>query len=80
MGGCGGAYSPTIAIGGSRGRVPERIFYEKRLVKYCNFVVNLDHSSCRISDGRSYVNLRVFSLEGNPLLYMRELYYECVLF
>ena len=22
----------------------------------------------------------IFSLEGNPLLYMRELYYDCVLF
>jgi hypothetical protein len=49
-------------------------FYEKSLVKYCNFVVNLDCSFCHRSDSRSYVNLRFLSLEGNPLLYMRELY------
>ena len=37
------------------------------------------HSLCHIYDGRSYVNLMFFSPEGNPLLYMRELYYHCVL-
>ena len=66
-GGCGGAFPLTIAEGGSRGGG-----LVKFLVKYCNFVVNIDHSSCRRSDGRSFVSLRVFSLEGNPLLYMRD--------
>ena len=42
------------------------IFYEKCLVKYCNFVVNLDHSLCRRSDGRCYVNLRVFLPRRKP--------------
>ena len=91
-----GGFPPTTAIRGSEGVTtivrappggglgaapPKGIFYEKCLVKYCNFVVNLDHSLCRRSDSRSHVYLRVFfSLEGNPLLYMRELYYDCVLF
>ena len=39
---------------------PKGIFYEKSLVKYCNFIVNMDHSLCHIFDGRSYVNLRGF--------------------
>jgi hypothetical protein len=55
-GGCGGACPPTIAVGGSRGV----------LVKYCNFVVNLDHSLCRRSDDISYVNLRVFYPRRQP--------------
>ena len=43
------------------GEAPSKgIFFEKCLVKYCNFVVNLDRSLCHISDGRIYVNLRVF--------------------
>ena len=77
----GGAFPPTIAIGGSRGgdnycprppggdsgAMPSKgIFYEKCLVKYCNFVLNLDHSLCRRSDGRSYVNLRVFCPRRQP--------------
>jgi hypothetical protein len=55
----------------------KRNFVKNCLVKYCNFVVNLDRSlqGCK-SDDRSY--FRVFSLEGNPSL-MRELYYGCVL-
>ena len=65
---------------GFRGSTPERIFFLKCFVKYCNFVVNMDHSLCHRSNSRSYVNLGIFSLEENPLLYMRELYYSCVLF
>jgi hypothetical protein len=65
---------------GFRGSAPERIFFFKCHVKYCNFIVNMDHSLCHRYDGRSYVNIRFFSLEGNPLLYMRELYYDCILF
>ena len=64
-GGCEGACPPTIATGGSMGggsycpSPPSKgNFYEKCLVKYCNFVVNLDHSLCHRSDGRSYVYLR----------------------
>ena len=55
-------------------------FLEKFLVKYCNFIVNLDCSLCHRSDGISYVNLGIFSLEDNPLLYMRELYYRWIFF
>ena len=55
-------------------------FWEKSLVKYCNFIVNIDHSLCHIFDGRSYVNLGFFSLKGNHLLYMREIYYGWLLF
>ena len=73
--------APTIAAGGSRGakadvRAPpsrgsgaapsKGIFYEKCLVKYCNFVVNLDHSLCHRSDDRSYVYLRVFCPRRKP--------------
>ena len=65
---------------GSGAAPPKGIFCEKCLVKYCNFVFNLDRSLCHIYEGRSYVNLGFFSLEGNPLLYMRELYYSYVLF
>ena len=80
-GGCAGACPPTKAARGSRGGSsyclsppgggsvavpPKRIFYEKCLVKYCNFVVNLDHSLCHRSDGRSYVNLRVFCPRRQP--------------
>jgi hypothetical protein len=45
--------------GGSGEAPPKRNFWENCLVKYCNFIVNLNHSSlgCRY-DGRSYV--RVF--------------------
>ena len=67
-------------LDGVRGQDPQKDFLEKCPIKYCNFVVNLDHSLCHIFDGRSYVNIRVFSLEGKPLLYMRELYYGYVLF
>jgi hypothetical protein len=52
--------------GGGLGEVPpKRIFWENCLVKYCNFIVNLNRSSlgCR-SDGRSYV--RVFFPRRKP--------------
>ena len=65
---------------GSRATPLKGFFLEKCPIKYCNFVVNLDHSLCHRSDGRSYVNLRFFALKGNPLIYMRELYHDCVLF
>jgi hypothetical protein len=45
------------SIGGGSGAVPQReFFWENFLAKYCNFIVNLNHSSlgCRY-DGRSYV-------------------------
>ena len=42
------------------------IFYEKCLVKYCNFVVNLDHSLCHRSESRSYVNLSIFFPRRKP--------------
>ena len=78
---CGQAFSPTTTAGGSRGAAtivrappggslrkapPKGFFYEKCLVKYCNFVVNLDHSLCRRSDGRSYVYIRVFCSRRQP--------------
>ena len=70
--GCGGGgFPPHYRCRGVRGG---------SLVKYCNFIVNLDHSLCHRSDGRSYINIRVFFLEGSPLLCMRELYYDYVLF
>ena len=92
---CGGACPPTIAAGASRvvnswclsppwrefgGSALKRIFYEKCLVIYCNFIVNLDHSLCRRSKGRSYVNLSFFCPRRQPSIIMRELYYDCVLF
>jgi hypothetical protein len=84
MGGVGGMSPPHQSTGRSRGGgagkgsgtvPPKRHFWENCLVKYCNFIINLNHSSlgCR-SDNRSCV--RVFFLEGNPLLCMRELYSE----
>ena len=36
------------------------------LVKICNFLVNLGYSLCGIFDDIIYVNLRFFSLDGNP--------------
>ena len=45
---------------------PKGFFYEKCLVKYCNFIVNLDHSLCHRFDGRSYVYLRVFFRTRKP--------------
>lgn len=41
-------------------------FWENFVVKYCNFVVNLDSSLGRKSNIRIYVNLGSFALEGNP--------------
>ena len=85
-GGVGGLDPPLQLQGGLGGvttivRAPSKgNFYEKCLVKYCNFVVNLDHSLCRRSDSRSYVNLRVFCPKMKPFIIMRELYYDCVLF
>jgi hypothetical protein len=51
---------------GVLGKHPQReIFRKKFLVKYCNFVVNLDHSSLGcIYDSRSYV--RVFFPRRKP--------------
>ena len=77
----GGDFPPTVVARGSRGggnwilsppgrnlgaTPPKGTFYEKCLVKYCNFIVNLDHSLCRRSDSRSYVNLRVFCPRRKP--------------
>jgi hypothetical protein len=61
-------------LGGGSGKAPpKRHFWENCLVKYCNFIVNLNRSSLGcISDSISYV--RVFYLEGNPILCMMDLY------
>jgi hypothetical protein len=71
-GDCPPTGAPLVGVSGEA--PPKRNFWENFLVKYCNFVVNLNRSSlgCRY-DGRSYVRV-FFSLEGNPLLCMRELY------
>jgi hypothetical protein len=61
--------------GGCLGAVPlKRFFWENFLVKYCNFIVNLNNSSlgCR-SNGRSYV--RVFF----PIRKLSFMYEEIVL-
>ena len=53
--------------GGGLGAAPLKgFFYEKCLVKYCNFVINLDHSLCHRSDGRSYLYLMVFCPRRQP--------------
>ena len=59
-------WTPYPNRGVSGAAPPKGIFYEKCLVKYCNFIVNLDHSLCCRSDGRSYVYLRVFCLRRQP--------------
>ena len=52
---------------GGLGQRPRKgIFYEKCFVKYCNFIVNLDHSLCHRYDGRSYVYLMVFFPRRQP--------------
>ena len=81
QGGSGGAETINGApLGVGLGATPLKLFFFfKCLVKYCNFVVNLDRSLCHIFDSRSYANVGSFAIEGNPLLYMRELYYGCVL-
>jgi hypothetical protein len=61
-------------LGGYFGAGPPKIiFWENFLVKYCNFVVNMNHSSLF-----AYLTIEVmlgfFSLEENPILCMRELY------
>ena len=63
-------------LAGVQGKHPRKEFIlEKCLVKYFNFVVNLDHSLCHRYGGINFVNLVFFPLEGNTLLYTRELYY-----
>ena len=90
-----GGLAPTIVVGGSKGgdswcpsppdggsrEVPSKcFFYEKCLVKYCNFVVNLDHSLCRRYDCRSYVNIRVFCPIRHPsIIYERIVLWLCVI-
>jgi hypothetical protein len=64
-GGCGGV-TPHYSCRGSRAAPPKGIFYEKCLVKYCNFIVNLDHSLCHRSNDRSYVYLRFFCPRRQP--------------
>ena len=58
-GGVGGLGPPLQLQGGPGGVAapPKGIFYKKCLVKYCNFIVNLDCSLCHRSDDRSYINL-----------------------
>ena len=70
--------SPLVGVWGKHPR--KEFFLEKCLVKYYNFVVNLSRSLCHRPNSRSYVNLGIFALEDNPLLYMRELHYDYVLF
>ena len=63
----GGNYCPSPPLGGGSGAVPSKgIFYEKLLVKYCHFVVNLGHSLYHRYYGRSYINLRVFFPRRKP--------------
>ena len=57
----------------------KEIFDKNCLEKYCNFVVNLGHSLGERSNGISYVNLEIFTVEGKPSVLMRELYCGCVL-
>jgi len=65
---------------GVRGKHPGSEKLEKNyLVKYCNFIVNLGHSVGGIFDNRSYVNLGIFFPRRQFLVYMRELYHDCVL-
>ena len=95
-GGCGGSFPPTIVAGESRGggqvmstpplvgvwgqRPRKDFFYEKCLVKYFDFVVNLEHSLCRRFDGRSYVNIRVFFPRRKPsIIYEGIVLWLCVI-
>ena len=92
-GGCGGACPTIIVVEGAtidvraplvrvRGQRPRKdFFYEKCLVKYCNFIVNLDHSLCHRFDGRSYVNLRVFCSRRQPsIIYEGIVLRLCIIF
>ena len=47
-------------------------------MKCCNFIVNLGRSLGRDLTVEFMFNLGFFPLEGNPSLYMRELYCGCV--
>jgi hypothetical protein len=58
--------SPPL-VGDSGETPPEVKFWENYLVKYCNFVVNLDRSY-KVAYMTVEVILGFFSLEGNPLL------------
>ena len=67
-----GVFSLTIVVApqwGFGGNELKRIFFGKKcLVKYCNFVFNLDHSLCHKYDGRRYVNLRFFYFQRKPFV------------
>jgi hypothetical protein len=86
-GGCGGDCPPTsiargamtlygAPLGGGLGETPSKIiFWENCLVKYCNFVVNLDSSSLGcIYDGRSYV--RAFFPRRKPYFMYDEIVFQ----
>ena len=78
MGECGGACPPTIVARSES--PPKGFFYEKCLIKYCNFIVNPDHSLCRRSDGRSCVNLRVFCPRRKPsIIYEGIVLWLCII-
>ena len=92
---CGQAFSPTTTAGGSRGAAtivrappggslrkapPKGFFYEKCLAKYCNFIINLDHSLCHRSDGRSYIYLRVLFPRRQPsIIYEGIVLWLCII-
>lgn len=92
MRGCGGAFPSTIDARGRklmskplpmgvRGKRPQKdFFFEKCLVKYCNFVVSLDHLLCHISNSRSYVNLWIFFPRRKPsIIYEGILLQLCII-
>ena len=66
--------------GGSRVSPLKGFFLEKYIVKYCNFIVNIDCSLGHIYDGRSYVNLGFFSPGRNPsIIYERIILWLCII-
>ena len=90
-------FPPTIYVGGSRGSVIlcsiptpgegsgaaplNDLFFEKCLVKYYNFIVNLACSLCHRSDSRSYVNLRFFCARRKPtIIYKGIVLWLCIIY
>jgi hypothetical protein len=62
-----GGLGPPVQLQGGSGVAPLKgFFYEKYLVKYCNFIINMDYSLFHRSDGRSYVYLKVLCPRRQP--------------
>ena len=75
----GGIPPTTVARGSKGGETPKIFFLKKCLVKYCNFIVNLDCLLCHIFDGRSYVNHRVFFPRRKPsIIYEGIVFQLCI--